>query len=108
MSSPSNRIVPLLAGSVPATTAMKVDLPAPFGPIKPVIFPLGTPSETSSTACIPSKWRLMFSATSIRWSGCADMFHQLRFGAAFEDATGLGPDAFGPEPAKAEDEQPHR
>src|SRR5438309_3747566 len=108
MSSPSNRIVPLLAGSVPATTAMNVDLPAPFGPIKPVIFPLGTASETPSTACMPSKWRLMSSATSIRWSGCADIFHQLRFGAAFEDVTGLGPDAFGPEPEKAEDEQPNR
>src|SRR5437868_3805752 len=114
MSSPSNRIVPLLAGSVPATTAMNVDLPAPFGPISPVIWPLGTSRETPSTACMPSKCRWTSSATSIgasglsMTSGCADTIHQLCIGTAFEDSTGLGPDAFRPKPEKSQDEQADR
>src|SRR5256885_997367 len=116
MSSPSNRIVPLLAGSVPATTAMKVDLPAPLGPIKPVICPRGTSSDTPSTACMPSKWRWTSSATSMgpstpsgrSRSGRADTIHHLNIGTAFEDSTRLGPDAFRPEPQEAKDEQADR
>src|ERR1700674_4208498 len=37
MSRPSKVMLPLVAGSVPASTARKVDLPAPLGPIRPVI-----------------------------------------------------------------------
>ena len=48
-------IVPDDAGRVPASTAMKVDFPAPFGPISPVIRPGMTSIDTPSTACMPSK-----------------------------------------------------
>jgi hypothetical protein len=41
---------PLEAGSVPASTARKVDFPAPFGPMRPVILPAGTSIDTPSTA----------------------------------------------------------
>src|SRR5260370_23087169 len=102
MSSPSRRTVPLLAGRVPATTAMKVDLPAPFGPMRPVIWPLGTSSDTPSTACIPSKCRWTSSATSIGRSGCADTIHQLHVGASFEYAPRLWPHSLGPEPDEPE------
>src|SRR5690348_14280435 len=96
MSTPSNTMRPLLAGSVPASTAMNVDLPAPFGPMRPVILPRGTSSDTPSTARIPSKWRFTSSAASIGCSG---------IGSAFIDTTRLGANAFGPEPQESEDEQ---
>src|SRR5712692_2385024 len=105
MSSPSKVIRPPLAGRVPASTARKVDLPAPLGPIRPVISPRGTSSETPSTACMPSNCRRTSRATSIGPSGRVDTF-DLRFGTAFEDPPGLGPDAFGSEPQEPEDEQP--
>src|SRR5690349_22428851 len=97
MSTPWNSIRPLLAGSVPASTARNVDLPAPFGPISPVILPRGTSSETPSTARIPSKCRWMSSATSIACSG---------IGRTFVDTAWLGAHAFGPEPEESEDEEP--
>src|SRR5690242_16920179 len=96
MSTPSNTMRPLLAGSVPASTAMNVDLPAPFGPMRPVILPRGTSSDTPSTARIPSKWRFTSSAASIGCSG---------IGSTFVDATRLGANALGPEPQESEDEQ---
>ncbi len=55
MSSPSKTMDPLDAGSVPASTAINVDLPAPLGPMRPVIFPGATSSDTPSTALMPSK-----------------------------------------------------
>src|SRR5712692_105443 len=108
MSAPSNTIEPLVAGSVPAMTARNVDLPAPLGPISPVICPRGTSIDTPSTACIPSKCRWMSSATSIGPSGRAAKFHHLVVGTAFENALRLGPHALRPEPEEPDDEQADR
>src|SRR6202035_2424345 len=57
-------IRPALAGRVPASTASNVDLPAPLGPMSPVMWPGSTSRETASTACIPSKCRLTPRPTS--------------------------------------------
>src|SRR5450759_733470 len=108
MSSPSKTIVPLVAGSVPASTARKVDLPAPFGPIRPVIFPGRTSSDTPSTARIPSKCRWMSVATSMGWSGAAVIVSSFEIRTALEDPARLGPHAFGPEPEEPDDEQADR
>src|SRR5579864_9614994 len=108
MSSPSKRIVPLVEGSVPASSAMNVDLPAPLGPIRPVIFPGGTSSETPSTARMPSKWRCTSRALSIGRSGCADIVHLRGVGVALEHASGLWPHALRPEPQEADDQQADR
>src|SRR6266849_4359301 len=108
MSLPSNTMVPLLAGRVPASTARNVDLPAPLGPIRPVICPWGTSIETPSTACMPSKWRWMSSATSIGWSGRPDKLHLHGVWAAGEDSARLRSHAFGPEPEEADDQQTDR
>src|SRR5690349_16129794 len=105
MSRPSNTMEPLLAGSVPASTAMKVDLPAPFGPIRPVILPRGTSSDTPSTARMPSKWRCTSRAMSIGLSGGADTF-VLRSGEVLRvDVPRLRPHPLRTEPQEAEDEQ---
>ena len=50
MSSPFSVTVPEASGVKPVTASMSVVLPAPFGPIRPVIRPGLTSSETSSTA----------------------------------------------------------
>ena len=44
--------------SVPASNAITVDLPAPFGPISPVSVPGLMLKETLATACTPPKSRL--------------------------------------------------
>src|SRR5665811_1980953 len=52
-SSPSNRIVPSDGGVAPAVRLNSVDLPAPFGPIRPTISPGATVMETSLLATTP-------------------------------------------------------
>src|SRR5579872_4420576 len=108
MSSPSNVILPLVDGSVPASTAMKVDLPAPFGPMSPVILPRGISSETPSTARIPSKCRWTSSATSIGRSACSATVQPFRREILREHAAWLGPHALRPEPQKADDQKADR
>ena len=44
-SAPSNRIVPAVGMRSPARQLKKVDLPAPFGPISPMISPSATPGR---------------------------------------------------------------
>src|SRR5438270_10954097 len=103
MSEPRNRIVPLVAGSVPASTARKVDLPAPLGPISPVIWPGGISRETPSTARIPSKCRCTSVAVRIgseATSGLAELE------ARGVDVLGLGRHALGTEPEEADDQEP--
>src|SRR5579859_6139560 len=108
MSSPSKTIFPLDAGSVPASTARNVDLPAPLGPINPVIRPDRTSMSTPSTACIPSKWRWIPVATSTGWSRGAGIVGVLPDGRAFEHPPLLGPYTLRPEPEEADDQQPDR
>ena len=43
---------------------MKVVLPAPFGPIRPMIWPRSSVRSTPSTARTPSKWTWIPSATN--------------------------------------------
>src|ERR1700744_2784310 len=59
---------PLLGAKNPLIVANKVVLPAPFGPIRAVIRPASTSSETLSTASNPPK-RLLTPST--RSSGSA-------------------------------------
>ena len=49
-----------VGANVPATMLNSVDLPAPFGPISPVIEPFSTFSEQSSTASKLPKRLLTF------------------------------------------------
>src|SRR5712691_9508252 len=53
MSSPWNTIWPLVGRSTPVTQLKRVDLPAPFGPMIPRIWPGGTATETWSRAVNP-------------------------------------------------------
>ena len=54
-SSPLNQIDPCVGGSTPAIRLNKVDLPAPFGPIRPTISPRPTEIDTSLLAIRPPK-----------------------------------------------------
>src|SRR6516225_11541842 len=53
MSSPSSVTRPRVGFSSPVTTLNSVVLPAPLGPIKPVMRPASALSDTSSTAIRP-------------------------------------------------------
>ena len=64
-SRPSNRIRPDVGATNPAMRANSVVLPAPLGPIRPVIEPLSTVSETPFTATSPPKRLLTATAASI-------------------------------------------
>src|SRR6266566_5651872 len=114
MSTPSKTMAPPVAGRVPARTARNVDLPAPLGPMRPVIWPGGTSIDTPSTACRPSKCRWMSSATSrgrsptTRTSGCSSIFQVLAYGRALEYVARLRPHPFWAEPQEADDEQADR
>ena len=59
------RMVPELTASMPVMRLMSVVLPAPFGPISPVILPLGTCMLTSDTAATPPKCLDRFSIASV-------------------------------------------
>ena len=61
MSSPLKRIVPSVGVSKPDINPNKVVLPAPFGPIRPVMRPASASSEAESTASRPPKRLLAFS-----------------------------------------------
>jgi hypothetical protein len=53
MSWPSNATVPESGGTTPETQLNKVVLPAPFGPISPVMRPGSTARSTPLSACTP-------------------------------------------------------
>src|SRR5262245_19723673 len=55
MSSPLNRIRPLVGRSTPVRQLKRVDLPAPLGPMIPRISPLGTAIDTLVSAASPPK-----------------------------------------------------
>ncbi len=50
MSTPSNRMVPAVGATSPASALKKVLLPAPFGPISPMMSPAATLRLAPSTA----------------------------------------------------------
>src|ERR1700730_18113758 len=105
MSGPAKTTVHSEAGSVPASTARNVDLPAPLGPIRPVIFPVATSIETPSTACMPSKCLCTSLATSSEPLGVGGTARVLADGCSLEDAPRFRPHAFRPEPEEPDDEQ---
>src|SRR5579885_2621391 len=55
MSTPLKRMRPSVGARSPAMQLKKVDLPAPFGPIRPTISPASTESEASASATKPPK-----------------------------------------------------
>src|SRR6516225_4484699 len=58
----SNSTRPALGTMSPATQLKKVDLPAPFGPIRPTISPCATARSAPRTAVKPSNDFAIFSA----------------------------------------------
>src|SRR3954465_13097825 len=82
MSSPRNRTRPAVGGCMPVMTLKSVVLPAPFGPIRPVIVPGSTEKLAPLTAVTPPK-RTVTSSTSssgrpfVAVSGCATDGHLL-------------------------------
>ena len=52
----SRNTVPFVGAILPAMILKSVVLPAPFGPIKPVILPFSTSIVALSTALIPPKF----------------------------------------------------
>src|SRR3712207_6458368 len=79
MSVPSNSIVPAVGFSRPVTRLKTVVLPAPLGPISPVIEPGSTPNVQSRTAWTPPNSRLSCRSASIRarsrWQSRTDGDH---------------------------------
>src|SRR5437870_4441182 len=65
MSEPSIATMPEFGGRSPVMTLNSVVLPAPFGPINPVIRPASAVSEASSSATLPPK-RTLTPRTSSR------------------------------------------
>src|SRR5437879_2039911 len=65
MSEPSMATAPDVGGSSPVTTLNSVVLPAPFGPINPVIRPPSAEIDASSSATLPPK-RTLTPRTSSR------------------------------------------
>src|SRR5205809_6897334 len=65
MSSPLNRIRPLVGRSTPVRQLKKVDLPAPLGPMIPRISPARTARDTLLRAASPPKRTVSLSAFKI-------------------------------------------
>src|SRR5450631_4455414 len=55
MSAPLKRMLPRACGSRPVMALNRVVLPAPFGPMRPVVFPRATEKLALSSACRPPK-----------------------------------------------------
>jgi hypothetical protein len=53
MSKPQIETLPAVLRTMPARMLISVDLPAPFGPSSPKIWPRGTSMLTSLSACLP-------------------------------------------------------
>src|SRR6478609_9083205 len=61
---PSKKTCPAVFGTKPVTRLTNVVLPAPLGPTRPTISPLGMLTETLSTAVTPPKRRVRPSSRS--------------------------------------------
>src|SRR4029077_5390547 len=84
---PSNTMRPVVGGMSPAIQLKKVDLPAPFGPIRPMISPSATMRSAPRTAKKPPNAFEIFSAlSSMRTPGQAgrDSVPQLVHAARLE------------------------
>ena len=70
MRSPMKRTWPRVTGSTPLIRLKVVLLPAPFGPIRPMISPELTLKLMSLTATRPPNSLRMASTSSTTWPGC--------------------------------------
>ena len=91
ISRPSSSIVPDVGRSKPVMRLTSVDLPAPFGPIRPTTSCCRSSSVTSSTACTPSNERETESARSVP-CGAGLSAGWLRAGSSFRHGTAVAPD----------------
>src|SRR5215467_5472611 len=63
---PLNMIWPVVTGISPTMQLKKVDLPAPFGPIRPMISPLSTVRSAPATARkLPKAFETFFASSSM-------------------------------------------
>src|SRR5579871_2278245 len=68
-SAPANEIVPVVGMVSPARQLKKVDLPAPFGPISPMISPSATDKSAPATARkLPNSLETFVASSSMRAS----------------------------------------
>src|SRR5579864_9441198 len=66
MSSPPNRMRPVVGSVAPAMQLKKVDLPAPFGPISPMISPSATDRSAPATARkLPNSLETLVASSSM-------------------------------------------
>src|ERR1700743_1343428 len=70
MSSPSNRTLPEVVCRSPVRQLKKVDLPAPFGPIRPRISPCSNVTDAASTALKLPKARVTLRASRSMAPSC--------------------------------------
>src|SRR5476649_143778 len=69
MSWPSNKTLPDVERRSPVRQLKKVDLPAPFGPIRPRISPCSSVTEAASTALkLPKAFVMLRASRSMRRS----------------------------------------
>ncbi|MNL12983.1 hypothetical protein D3C87_1338680 [compost metagenome] len=90
ITSPRYRTSPRVSGSTPVTRLNVVDLPAPFGPISPMISPARTWKLTSFTATSPPN--CLRAARTSRISSPASGFWRTGSGCASSGAVTGGPD----------------
>src|SRR5262249_8925754 len=87
MSRPSNSTWPEVAARSPVRQLKKVDLPAPFGPIRPRISPCSSVTEAPSTARkLPKALVISRASRSMAGSRGRRSRRFARLGAALEDA----------------------
>src|SRR5213075_2245216 len=61
----SRRMAPAVAGSNPITVFISVVLPAPLRPMRPIIAPVGTSSDTPRSTCAEASETLKFRMLSM-------------------------------------------
>src|SRR5882724_12355755 len=105
MSLPSNSTWPEVAGRSPVRQLKKVDLPAPFGPIRPRISPCSSVTEAASTALKLPKALVMSRASRSMACFRCDRGDLLRLAAAFAEPVDQGQDAAGLEARNQQDDR---
>src|SRR6201985_564774 len=104
MSWPSKRTLPEVEVRSPVRQLKKVDLPAPFGPIRPRMSPCSSVTEAASTARKLPK-ALVISRASRSMTGPGRGRRRLaRLGAPLHDAVGERQQAAGLEPRDQHDD----
>src|SRR5258707_6623332 len=105
MSWPSNITLPDVDKRSPVRQLKKVDLPAPFGPIRPRISPCSKVTEAASTALkLPKALVMSRASRSMACSRC-DRGDLLRLAAAFAEPVDQGQDAAGLEARDQQDDR---